>query len=78
MVNEVVEKYQPDMIWFDFELGTSITPEYQRQMFAAYYNWAEQHGRRRPSRTSSARSTGTRAFSTSSAAAKTGSRPIPG
>jgi hypothetical protein len=24
MVDEVVEKYQPDLIWFDFELGTVI------------------------------------------------------
>ena len=40
MVNEVVGKYQPDMIWFDFELMAVITPEYQRQMFADYYNWA--------------------------------------
>jgi alpha-L-fucosidase len=40
MVNEVVDKYQPDMIWFDCEFGTVITPEYQRRMFADYYNWA--------------------------------------
>ncbi|MGC8638821.1 MAG: alpha-L-fucosidase [Isosphaeraceae bacterium] len=40
MVNEVVSKYQPDMIWFDFELRAVITPEYQQRMFADYYNWA--------------------------------------
>ena len=40
MVNEVVEKYQPDMIWFDFELEQVITREYQQKMFADYYNWA--------------------------------------
>jgi alpha-L-fucosidase len=44
MVNEVVEKYEPDLIWFDFGLGNKerncITPEYQQQMFADYYNWA--------------------------------------
>jgi alpha-L-fucosidase len=40
MVMEVVQKYEPDMIWFDFELNEVITPEYQRLMFADYYNWA--------------------------------------
>ena len=45
MVNEVVGKYQPDMIWFDFELDAVITPEYQRRMFADYYNWAERNHR---------------------------------
>jgi len=44
-VDEVVTKYQPDIIWFDFDLGEVITPEYQRQMFAHYYNWAAQHQR---------------------------------
>ena len=45
MVNEAVAKYQPDMIWFDFELNAVITPEYQRRMFADYYNWAAQRQR---------------------------------
>ena len=40
MVHEVVRKYRPDMIWFDCELGTVIAPDYQRRMFADYYNWA--------------------------------------
>ncbi|MBX7244657.1 MAG: alpha-L-fucosidase [Candidatus Sumerlaeaceae bacterium] len=40
MVNEPVAKYKPDLIWFDFELYRLITPEYQRKMFADYYNWA--------------------------------------
>ncbi len=44
MVNEVVEKYEPELIWFDFGLGSVITPEYQRRMFADYYNWAEEKG----------------------------------
>ena len=39
-VNEVVKKYQPELIWFDFGLSRVITPEYQRRMFADYYNWA--------------------------------------
>ena len=45
MVMEVVRKYEPDMIWFDFELSQVITPEYQRRMFADYYNWAAAHGK---------------------------------
>jgi alpha-L-fucosidase len=45
MVNEVVDKYQPDFTWFDFGLESVITPEYQRRMFADYYNWAAKNGR---------------------------------
>ena len=48
-VNEVVNKYQPDLIWFDFGLGSEkrkcITPEYQQRMFADYYNWAVRNNR---------------------------------
>lgn len=45
MVTEVLHRYEPDLIWFDFELEAVITPEYQRKMFAATYNWAEGRGR---------------------------------
>jgi alpha-L-fucosidase len=45
LVDEVLVKYQPDLIWFDFELGTVITPDYQRRMFATAYNWAEENHR---------------------------------
>ena len=45
-VNEVLHKYEPDIIWFDFGLGSVIQPEYQRRMFADYYNWAASHSRR--------------------------------
>jgi alpha-L-fucosidase len=45
MVMEVVEKYEPDMIWFDFELYHVIQPEYQKRMFADYYNWAVAKGK---------------------------------
>ncbi len=45
MVMEVVTRYEPDMIWFDFELYHVIQPEYQRRMFADYYNWAAVKGR---------------------------------
>jgi alpha-L-fucosidase len=40
LVDEAVKKYQPDLIWFDFELGAVITPEYQQEMFADVYNLA--------------------------------------
>jgi len=46
MVNEVVEKYQPDLTWFDFGLSSVITPDYQQRMFADYYNWAQKNGRK--------------------------------
>jgi len=45
MVSEVLFAYQPDLIWFDFELEHVITPDYGQRMFALVYNWAEQHGR---------------------------------
>jgi alpha-L-fucosidase len=46
-VNEVVVKYEPDLIWFDFGLRdrNCVTPEYQQRMFADYYNWAAKKGR---------------------------------
>jgi alpha-L-fucosidase len=40
LVDELLAKYQPDLVWFDFELGRLITPEYQQLMFAHVYNWA--------------------------------------
>ncbi|MBN1420445.1 MAG: alpha-L-fucosidase [Planctomycetes bacterium] len=43
-VNEVVTKYRPDLIWFDFGLGSVISGEHQRRMFADYYNWAAGEG----------------------------------
>lgn len=45
MVNEAVTLYEPDMIWFDFELQKVIPPDYQRKMFADYYNWADKTGK---------------------------------
>ena len=43
MVDEGDSLYKPDMIWFDHELGEDIPPEYQKQMFADYYNWADRN-----------------------------------
>jgi len=47
LVNEMVTKYEPDMLWFDFGLERVIgrRPEYQKRMFADYYNWAEGKGK---------------------------------
>lgn len=45
MVHEVLNKYQPDLIWFDFEFFAVITPEYEQKLFADAYNWAQQSGR---------------------------------
>ncbi len=44
-INEVTDKYQPDLIWFDFGLGKLIPESYQMQMFADYYNRAAHQGR---------------------------------
>lgn len=44
-IAEVIDKYQPDQIWFDFGLG-KIPDEYKRKMAAYYYNqeaaWGKQ------------------------------------
>lgn len=44
-VDEVVNKYEPDMIWFDMGFGWLIPDEYQIKMFANYYNWAAKKGK---------------------------------
>ena len=43
MVLEVLTKYQPDLIWFDFEFFRVIQPEYQQKLFAMAYNWAAEN-----------------------------------
>ncbi len=45
MVNEVVDKYEPDLIWFDFGLGKLIPESYQIRIFADYYNRAARQKR---------------------------------
>ena len=45
-INEVVVKYEPDLIWFDFGLGKIIPAQWQQKMFADYYNWAESKGKK--------------------------------
>ncbi len=38
---EVIDKYDPDLIWFDFALG-KIREDYKKKMLAYYYNKAEE------------------------------------
>ena len=45
-VNEVVNKYEPDLIWFDKGLQYFIPSQWQQTMFADYYNWAESKGKK--------------------------------
>jgi len=44
-VYEVLEKYRPDLIYFDFEFYEVITPAYQQKLFATAYDWAARHHR---------------------------------
>jgi len=44
-VYEVLNKYQPDLIWFDFEFFKVIQPEYQQKLFAMAYDWAAENKR---------------------------------
>ena len=44
-VYEVLNLYQPDLIYFDFEFFEVITPEYQQKLFATAYDWAAKNGR---------------------------------
>ncbi|HPR82295.1 MAG TPA: alpha-L-fucosidase [Pontiellaceae bacterium] len=45
LVYEVLGKYQPDLIWFDFEFFRVIQPAYQQKLFAMTYNWANENNR---------------------------------
>lgn len=44
-VYEVLEHYQPELIYFDFEFFAVITPEYQQRLFATAYDWAAKNNR---------------------------------
>lgn len=44
-VYEVLEKYKPDLIYFDFEFHAVITPEYEQKLFATAYDWAARNKR---------------------------------
>ncbi len=43
-IKEVIDKYQPDQIWYDFCLG-KIPDEYKREMAAYYYNKEAEWGK---------------------------------
>jgi len=43
-IREVIDKYQPDMLWFDNELDR-IQEHYKREFLAYYYNKAEEWGK---------------------------------
>jgi len=45
MVDEVLNKYQPDLIWFDFEFFAIIKPDYEQKLFAMTYDWAAENNR---------------------------------
>lgn len=44
MVKEVIDGYEPDLLWFDFGLGL-LRDRYRRRMLAYYYNQAEKWGK---------------------------------
>ncbi len=41
---EVIDKYQPDLLWFDFAIRW-IQEHYKREMLAYYYNQADERGK---------------------------------
>ena len=43
-IYEVIDRYQPDLLWFDFGLG-AIQERYRREMLAHYYNKERDWGR---------------------------------
>jgi len=43
-IAEVVDKYLPDLIWFDFALG-KMREDYRKRMLAHYYNKSRERGR---------------------------------
>lgn len=42
---EVIDKYSPDQLWFDFGWGRNIFEPYKRDLIAYYYNKAEEWGK---------------------------------
>ena len=43
-IQEVIDKYRPDLIWFDFKLG-GIQEKYRKEVLAYYFNKAAEWGR---------------------------------
>jgi len=44
MVREVIDNYEPDLLWFDFGLGL-LRDRYRREFLSYYYNKAEEWGK---------------------------------
>lgn len=44
-VEEVIDKYSPDQLWFDFGWGRSTFEPYKRDLIAYYYNKAKEWGK---------------------------------
>ena len=44
-VREVIDKYEPDFLWFDMGWGESTFEEYKKSLLAYYYNKAEESGK---------------------------------
>jgi alpha-L-fucosidase len=43
-IYEVIDRYDPDLLWFDFALGW-IQERYKQEFLAYYYSQAEEHGK---------------------------------
>jgi alpha-L-fucosidase len=43
-IREVIDKYRPDMLWFDYALGF-VQEHYKRESLAYYYNRAQEWGK---------------------------------
>lgn len=42
---ELIDKYEPDVLWFDFGWHRKEFLPYRLEMLAYYYNWAEKNGK---------------------------------
>lgn len=43
--SEIVQKYQPELIWFDWWIEQSVFQPYLQRFAAFYYNWGAQNGK---------------------------------
>ncbi len=42
---EIIDKYEPDVLWFDYGWHRKEFLPYRLEMLAYYYNWARKHGK---------------------------------
>ncbi|MBK1791229.1 alpha-L-fucosidase [Persicirhabdus sediminis] len=45
LVKEVIDKYEPDSIWFDYGLYNALKEDDRLDLASYYYNWAEDHNK---------------------------------